>query len=869
MYSRICGSQDTIALCTCPRCRAFQEIRVWGRYPSGLYLHFIVVSVFGTACNLWQCPCHRGHYSSTGVCDEMFLFFIVNILQAALYTTNHPNLRVQETDNMEFLLDGIDQDLCKKLSGYSIRSMKLKKLDKLLEGHKDHVLNTFIFWLQEGFIVDTAPSSHLNNPQIRTARLQSWCQRLRNHGFGPQRILDQLNDCTPHLINLDAVDPFHLETIKEEIRLLLSRLRGKKHRKLGALFITDNASSPQYSGGHMTQFNDNEEYRKVMMDSNKTDIVGVQMIELPEISSDFKSEMEILGSIQGPDHHHNASTRSGIFSFEGWGPSVRIFGDREQTSFESKHANSAGHDLESRSPPSIGIPSRGRDIRRGATTKQLSNIQPTKMDYDGINDGDDAILRLEKQIQGIRVAATKRHQEAEAQEKKAKRRRHNKLVSHVQEQANGNFEQLSSEPRTPRAQRSKMDQGQIKKTAKPHDEYLCYRCRIPGQTTMYQIMWMRALTRRYFLGHFLQDCPTNLDPFFDKIPVSGYTCRICGQEQAHLTSLCPDNTDPNSLTQLRLKSNTVTTGGLQAKDEYRPAYGNKQFGQQQRGDRMIDRLDDEIMNEARRRAIPELGQDDDQLVKQDSYESRHMRVKRKRDCSRQQSPQDGRNIDRHISPPQKRVRSDDQDRERSRERGRARDRQSGWNSGRDREHLIRFICPSENEQSSEYSVEPTELFASLSRPRADRGRLSYWDGADQTAPPPKHNSSPKHRGSAFSSISMRTKKKPLKQEFWSEDNRVKEIKHLFPDADLDWVNDMASFDVDEFLEEIEDRTLSTTSATQAAMSGMGTILEHSDEDVNSYVVGEASENAEDANCRWSADEKAPSNPRFEKRAQIW
>lgn len=55
---------------------------------------------------------------------------------------------------------------------------------------------------------------------------------------------------------------------------------------------------------------------------------------------------------------------------------------------------------------------------------------------------------------------------------------------------------------------------------------------------------MRVLTMKFFPGHFLHDCPTNLDPFFDRAPVGGYKCMICGKIKAHLTSLCPENTDP-------------------------------------------------------------------------------------------------------------------------------------------------------------------------------------------------------------------------------------------------------------------------------------------------------------------------------------
>jgi hypothetical protein len=46
-------------------------------------------------------------------------------------------------------------------------------------------------------------------------------------------------------------------------------------------------------------------------------------------------------------------------------------------------------------------------------------------------------------------------------------------------------------------------------------------------------------------------CPTNLDPAYDKSPDKYYKCRVCQRAGKHYTSLCPSNTDPESITQKR------------------------------------------------------------------------------------------------------------------------------------------------------------------------------------------------------------------------------------------------------------------------------------------------------------------------------
>ncbi|KAL8371893.1 hypothetical protein RB595_001614 [Gaeumannomyces hyphopodioides] len=67
----------------------------------------------------------------------------------------------------------------------------------------------------------------------------------------------------------------------------------------------------------------------------------------------------------------------------------------------------------------------------------------------------------------------------------------------------------------------------------PKGGYVCSRCGIPG--------------------HFVQKCPTNLDPAYDKTP-SSYRCHLCNAIGQHITSLCPRNTEKTSLYQRRLRA---------------------------------------------------------------------------------------------------------------------------------------------------------------------------------------------------------------------------------------------------------------------------------------------------------------------------
>ena len=67
-------------------------------------------------------------------------------------------------------------------------------------------------------------------------------------------------------------------------------------------------------------------------------------------------------------------------------------------------------------------------------------------------------------------------------------------------------------------------------------------------------------------GHFLQVCPTNLDPTFDLPPNKTYQCPICRKWGKHYSSLCPMNEDPFSIIQKRKALGIVTPGDSKSRD---------------------------------------------------------------------------------------------------------------------------------------------------------------------------------------------------------------------------------------------------------------------------------------------------------------
>ncbi|TGO26460.1 hypothetical protein BPAE_0059g00300 [Botrytis paeoniae] len=64
-------------------------------------------------------------------------------------------------------------------------------------------------------------------------------------------------------------------------------------------------------------------------------------------------------------------------------------------------------------------------------------------------------------------------------------------------------------------------------------------------------------------GHLVKQCPTNMDPAFDKKPPGSYKCSICNKFGKHWYSLCPENTRKDSITQKR------QVAGMKAKTQLR------------------------------------------------------------------------------------------------------------------------------------------------------------------------------------------------------------------------------------------------------------------------------------------------------------
>ncbi|KAI0196110.1 hypothetical protein EV127DRAFT_497438 [Xylaria flabelliformis] len=65
----------------------------------------------------------------------------------------------------------------------------------------------------------------------------------------------------------------------------------------------------------------------------------------------------------------------------------------------------------------------------------------------------------------------------------------------------------------------------------PPKNYICRRCQKPG--------------------HWIQLCPTNLDPHYDQAPAHDYRCNFCGRKGDHFATLCSKNPYEGSLAKQR------------------------------------------------------------------------------------------------------------------------------------------------------------------------------------------------------------------------------------------------------------------------------------------------------------------------------
>lgn len=639
---------------------------------------------------------------------------------------------------MESILNEIDEGLRNRLAEHSMQQTKLKQLDNLLVGHGNHVLTTYIFWLLERTVTKSTPQDQPTKYLLPDSQLQSWCDRLRkNHGLEPERIFDALCTWTRHPIVNDIVDRVHLHRIREDILPHLFHVRRPKSRKPNdkiQITVDQVPASLQCSREQPSKLNDNEEYLKAAMHSNKKESNSLEKSEVP---SDADSEVETLGWYQEAYQHHSHSTTE-----------LPLVVPMQMDSCQSLDRDLSEHDTTSHS----------------TTYADGANAQAPKRWQ--VQETEDEATRKPKEMSWTTIEHKSPHSQPIL---------------------------ISSQPEAAFTQDSQRHRNQAKKNAKPHDEYLCYRCEVAGKnassnTSKREVNVDAANT----IGHFLQDCPTNLDPAFDKIPVGGYKCMICGKTKAHLTSLCPDNTDPKSLTQLRLKLGTVA-GKKSNKDETRPVYGRPESSVKNSRSLVVEIPDNGFMNEDRRRAMLELDQEwNDQLVEQDTFESRYLQAKRT--YSRRQSQQDDQFAPGHVSPPFKRLRHD-RKQDLDRDLGRTRDRTTAT-------------------RNNDTYTEPSELLASLDNHRAECGRLSYWDSEDQLLLSPNQSTLPDHRPSASSFSTTPVKKQALPQAVSAEVERLEEIRSLFPHADSGWVNDMAEFDLDRFFKDLDSFEFLTASDAQ-------------------------------------------------------
>jgi hypothetical protein len=86
-----------------------------------------------------------------------------------------------------------------------------------------------------------------------------------------------------------------------------------------------------------------------------------------------------------------------------------------------------------------------------------------------------------------------------------------------------------------------------------------------------------------YLGHYLQVCPTNLDPTYDKPPDNKYVCTCCQARGQHYRSLCPRNTDPYSIFQRRKAQGIVTPGIDSSEYDSQKEFDRMRGGKRERG----------------------------------------------------------------------------------------------------------------------------------------------------------------------------------------------------------------------------------------------------------------------------------------------
>lgn len=311
-------------------------------------------------------------------------------------------------------------------------------------------------------------------------------------------------------------------------------------------------------------------------------------------------------------------------------------------------------------------------------------------------------------------------------------------------------------------------------SGKPPKGYVCGRCGEKGKIKSSQRGFHFYINQTNWPGHFKEQCPTNLDPSLDPKPTGGYQCYCCGAKEEHLTTLCPRNENPNSLTQQRIKAGIALSSSSsppRGADHYRPPYNQSRKAKKTPSGSL-----DSAPASGNRGALGHFEGDDDDDHRMDPAR----RARLERDDRRHSSPQSDdrmKGLERsHFSPPRQK-------------RGRGSSIEESHRSKRARRWRKRKRSGSQSSQSEREGS--AELLPRVTHRNPDDGRLSYWDDGYNDVKISSTVPSEEHRRSV--------------PTLFQPSRRLEaEIQRLHPDAAADWILDMASFDVDAFFRGLED-----------------------------------------------------------------
>lgn len=264
-------------------------------------------------------------------------------------------------------------------------------------------------------------------------------------------------------------------------------------------------------------------------------------------------------------------------------------------------------------------------------------------------------------------------------------------------------------------------------------------------------------------GHYKEQCPTNLDPSFDPRPTGGYQCYCCGAKEKHLTTLCPHNENPDSVTQQRIRAGVPvmkSSSPLGEAGHYRPLANRPRNAK-----KTSSKSTDSASSHGIRRAISLFEDRDDHRM------DPARRARLERDDHEGSSPLSNEQMKSrkrsHYSPPRER-----------------RGRRSSKRIRRWREESRSGSQSSRSEREAS-----TELLPRRGRRNSSHGRLSYWDDG--------------YNDFRISDMGSSTETRQSGPAVYQPSENLKaEIQRLYPDTGPDWVSEMAGFDVDEFLDEL-------------------------------------------------------------------